>query len=147
MRSSTQLARFLVGVAVCARSVQALDYVIVGGAGGDGLGNINISDVTRIGAAWGTQVDWQFHTEPLLHAGNRSVGNAPRGKERSINYRCWEKAERFFPPKPADDIGFTLAAHGLSGNIATSYSSAAPPEVHTHVSQLRRFIAMQTQHS
>ncbi|KAJ7091834.1 hypothetical protein C8R44DRAFT_891391 [Mycena epipterygia] len=184
MRTSTRLAGFLVGV--CASTVQALDYVIVGGgtaglvvanrltanpsvsvmvleAGGDGLGNINISDPTLIGAAWGTQVDWQFPTEPLLFDGNRSLGNSPRGKvlggSSAINdivffgdvfdrgdareYDEWlalgntgwnarsiiaagEKAEHFFAPKATDDIDYTLMDHGLSGNIATSYNSAAP---------------------
>ncbi|KAJ7346264.1 hypothetical protein DFH08DRAFT_1081110 [Mycena albidolilacea] len=180
MRASTRLACVLVGV--CTARVQAFDYVIVGGgtaglvvanrltkdplvsvmvleAGGDGLGNTNISDVTLIGAAWGTQVDWQFPTEPLLHDGNRSSGTAPRGKvlggSSAINgdvfdygdareYDEWltlgntgwnaqsiiaagKKAEHFYAPKPSDDIDFTLTAHGLSGNIATSYNSAAPP--------------------
>jgi hypothetical protein len=40
-----------------------------------------------------------------------------------------KKAEHFYAPKPSDEIDFTLKAHGLSGNIATSYNSAAPPYV------------------
>ncbi|KAI0030895.1 hypothetical protein K488DRAFT_87344 [Vararia minispora EC-137] len=84
-------------------SVWATNYLIVGGgtgglalanrlsedpsvsvlvleAGGDGLGNANISDIALVGAAWGTDIDWQFPTEPLPNPPGRSIGVVPRGK-------------------------------------------------------------------
>ncbi|KAG5730748.1 hypothetical protein E4T56_gene3497 [Termitomyces sp. T112] len=54
--------------------------VLVIEAGGDGLGNVNISDIGRIGAAWGTDIDWSFPTEPLKYADYRILPPGPRGK-------------------------------------------------------------------
>ncbi|KAG6916897.1 hypothetical protein DXG01_004730 [Tephrocybe rancida] len=72
--------------------------VLVIEAGGDGLGkfvfyappassqmltilsSVDISDISRVGAAWGTDIDWQFPTEPLYYANNRQLAPSPRGK-------------------------------------------------------------------
>ncbi|KAF8477866.1 hypothetical protein JB92DRAFT_2838092 [Gautieria morchelliformis] len=104
MHTIIQALGGLVAVAALTPTVRGnVDYLIVGGgtaglvlanrltenpkvsvlvleAGGDGLGNQNISDIGLIGAADGTQIDWQFHPAPLAFANNRSLGNAPRGK-------------------------------------------------------------------
>ncbi|GLB41038.1 putative GMC oxidoreductase family protein [Lyophyllum shimeji] len=54
--------------------------VLVLEGGGDGLGNVNISDFRLVGAAWGTDIDWQFPTQPLAYANNRTLTPGPRGK-------------------------------------------------------------------
>lgn len=54
--------------------------VLVLEAGGDALGNVNISDFKRVGAAWGTDIDWQSPTQPLYYANNRTLAPGPRGK-------------------------------------------------------------------
>ncbi|KAI0033311.1 hypothetical protein K488DRAFT_85067 [Vararia minispora EC-137] len=104
----------------CASSVRATDYLIVGGgtagltlanrltedpsvsvlvleAGGDGLGNVNISDIALIGAAWGTQVDWQFPIEPFPNPPGRNIGIVPRGKvlggSSAINGDVWSRGD------------------------------------------------------
>ncbi|KAG6826566.1 hypothetical protein H0H87_006932 [Tephrocybe sp. NHM501043] len=111
----------LVAVAALARyAAAATDYLIVGGgtaglvlaerltedpnvnvlvieAGGDGLGNVDISDISRVGAAWGTDIDWQFPTEPLTYANNRQLTPSPRGKvlggSSSINGDVYERGD------------------------------------------------------
>ncbi|GLB33264.1 putative GMC oxidoreductase family protein [Lyophyllum shimeji] len=96
-------AAALVGYAQGAAAPAPADYLIVGGGtaglvlanrlsedpnvsvlvlegGGDGLGNVNISDFRLVGAAWGTDIDWQFPTQPLKYANNRTLTPGPRGK-------------------------------------------------------------------
>ncbi|KAI0036286.1 hypothetical protein K488DRAFT_82238 [Vararia minispora EC-137] len=105
MLSSLGASGTLAALFFCASSVRATvtDYVIVGGgtgglalanrltenprvsvlvleAGGDGLGNVNISDLALVGASWGTDVDWQFPTETLPVPPGRNIGKVPRGK-------------------------------------------------------------------
>ncbi|KAG6909901.1 hypothetical protein DXG01_014715 [Tephrocybe rancida] len=100
---SPSFARLLVAAALVRYAAAATDYLIVGGgtaglvlaerltedpkvsvlvieAGGDGLGNVDISDIGRVGAAWGTDIDWQFPTQPLKYANNRQLTPSPRGK-------------------------------------------------------------------
>ncbi|KAG6807494.1 hypothetical protein H0H92_007279, partial [Tricholoma furcatifolium] len=95
--------RLAVAAALAQSAAAATDYLIVGGgtaglvlanrltedpsvsvmvleAGGDGLGNVNISDISLIGAAWGTYIDWQFLTQPLYYANDRQLNPSPRGK-------------------------------------------------------------------
>ncbi|KAG6816737.1 hypothetical protein H0H87_003437, partial [Tephrocybe sp. NHM501043] len=71
--------------------------VLVIEAGGDGLGNVDISDISRVGAAWGTDIDWQFPTEPLTYANNRQLTPSPRGKvlggSSSINGDVYERGD------------------------------------------------------
>ncbi|KAF8066833.1 hypothetical protein FPV67DRAFT_1670300 [Lyophyllum atratum] len=96
-------AATLVGLAQASAVPTTADYLIVGGGtaglvlanrlsedpavsvvvlegGGDGLGNKNISDFKLVGAAWGTDIDWQFPTQPLKYANNRVLSPGPRGK-------------------------------------------------------------------
>ncbi|KAG6815044.1 hypothetical protein H0H87_005556 [Tephrocybe sp. NHM501043] len=88
--------------------------VLVIEAGGDGLGkyvirhdltlaianyasSVDISDISRVGAAWGTDIDWQFPTEPLTYANNRQLTPSPRGKvlggSSSINGDVYERGD------------------------------------------------------
>ncbi|KAI0030609.1 hypothetical protein K488DRAFT_72051 [Vararia minispora EC-137] len=176
IRSSGLLATLV----SCASSVHALDYLVVGGgtgglaianrltenpntsvlvleAGGDGLGNANISSLALVGAAWGTDIDWQFPTEPLPNG--VSIGKVPRGKvlggSSAINgavfsrgdrrdYQLWEaagnpgwnannilaasfKSEHFYPPPANWSIEYVTSDHGNSGPVATSFGNPAPP--------------------
>ncbi|KAJ7639231.1 hypothetical protein FB45DRAFT_787915 [Roridomyces roridus] len=106
--------------AACVASATTFDYVIVGGgtaglvvanrltanplisvmvleAGGDGLGNTNISNPANDEKIPGTSIDWAFPTEPLQFAGNRSWGNVPRGKvlggSSAINGDVWNTGD------------------------------------------------------
>ncbi|KAG6915821.1 hypothetical protein DXG01_009654, partial [Tephrocybe rancida] len=116
---SPSFARLLVAAALV-RYAAATDYLIVGGgtaglvlaerltedpkvsvlvieAGGDGLGNVDISDIGRVGAAWGTDIDWQFPTQPLKYANNRQLTPSPRGKvlggSSAINGDVYERGD------------------------------------------------------
>ncbi|KAG6806279.1 hypothetical protein H0H92_011947, partial [Tricholoma furcatifolium] len=118
---SPSFARLAVAAALAQYAAATTDYLIVGGgtaglvlanrltedpsvsvmvleAGGDGLGNVNISDINLIGAAWGTDIDWQFPTQPLYYANNRQMTPSPRGKvlggSSAINGDVYERGDQ-----------------------------------------------------
>ncbi|KAG6808976.1 hypothetical protein H0H92_002182 [Tricholoma furcatifolium] len=118
---SPTFARLAVVAALAQYAAAATDYLIVGGgtaglvlanrltedpsvsvmvleAGGDGLGNVNISDISLIGAAWGTDIDWQFPTQPLYYANDRQLTPSPRGKvlggSSAINGDVYERGDQ-----------------------------------------------------
>ncbi|KAG6848768.1 hypothetical protein H0H93_014268, partial [Arthromyces matolae] len=41
---------------------------------------VDISDISLVGAAWGTDIDWAFPTEPNYDANNRVLSPGPRAK-------------------------------------------------------------------
>ncbi|KAG6848205.1 hypothetical protein H0H93_002317, partial [Arthromyces matolae] len=122
---SPSFSRLLIAAAMARCVVAATDYLIVGGgtagesnprlvlanrltedpnvsvlvieAGGNGLGNVNISDISLVGAAWGTDIDWAFPTQPNYYANNRVLSPGPRGKvlggSSAINGDVYERGD------------------------------------------------------
>ncbi|KAG6848268.1 hypothetical protein H0H93_001740 [Arthromyces matolae] len=117
---SQSFARLFVAAALARCVAATTDYLIVGGgtaglvlanrltedpkvsvlvieAGGDGLGNVNISDISRVGAAWGTDIDWAFPTQPNHYANDRVLMPGPRGKvlggSSAINGDVYERGD------------------------------------------------------
>ncbi|KAI0030617.1 hypothetical protein K488DRAFT_87620 [Vararia minispora EC-137] len=181
MSTLIRTSGLLAALVSCASSVRATtDYLIVGGgtaglalanrltedprtsvlvleAGGDGLGNVNISSLALVGAAWGTDIDWKFPTEPLPNGVSRGVVSRGKvlGGSSAINgavfsrgdrrdFDLWAaagnpgwatsdvfaasfKSEHFYPPPANWSIDYVGRDHGYDGLIPTSYGNPAPP--------------------
>ncbi|KAG6811033.1 hypothetical protein H0H92_009264, partial [Tricholoma furcatifolium] len=129
--------------------------VLVIEAGGNGLGkcvifqllyllqmliatpSVNISDINLIGAAWGTDIDWQFPTQPLYYANDRQLTPSPRGKvlwNFNTLFNASKKGEIFSAPNASENIDYVLGDHGVNGLLSTSYNGTAP-EFHDTIIQ------------